>query len=50
MINDYLSGRACIETLRGSVEFSDFEIFFTLFLSLPLFVPFVSVAVFPSSR
>jgi hypothetical protein len=31
----------------GSVEFSDFELFFAVFLGLPLFVPFVGVAVFP---
>jgi hypothetical protein len=35
---------------RGSIEFSDFELFFALFLDLPLFVPFVGGAVFPSSR
>jgi hypothetical protein len=35
---------------RGSVKFSDFELFFALFLGLPLFVPFVGVAGFPSSR
>jgi hypothetical protein len=34
---------------RGSVEFSDFELFFALFLGLPLFVHFVGLAVFPSS-
>jgi hypothetical protein len=58
MINDHLRGRACIVALRvlggvdfrGSIEFSDFEIFFALFLGLPLFVPFVGVVVFPSSR
>jgi hypothetical protein len=32
---------------RGSVEFSNFQLFFALFLSLPFIVPFVSVAVFP---
>jgi hypothetical protein len=31
----------------GSVEFSDFELFFVVFLGLPLFVPFVGVTVFP---
>jgi hypothetical protein len=35
---------------RGSVEFSDFKLSIALFLRLPLFVPFASVAVFPSSR
>jgi hypothetical protein len=35
---------------RGSVEFSNFELFFALFLGLSLFVPFVGVEVFPSSR
>jgi hypothetical protein len=32
---------------RGSVEFSDFELFFALFLGLLLFVPFIGVAVSP---
>jgi hypothetical protein len=27
---------------RGSVVFSDFELFFALFLGLPLFLPFAS--------
>jgi hypothetical protein len=31
----------------GSVEFSDFELFFALFLGLLLFVPFIGVAVSP---
>jgi hypothetical protein len=31
---------------RESVGFSDFKLFFALFLDLPLFVPFVGVAVF----
>jgi hypothetical protein len=31
----------------GSVEFSDFELFFALFLGLLFFVPFVGVAVSP---
>jgi hypothetical protein len=35
---------------RGTVEFSDFVLFFALFLGLPLFVPFIDVAVFSSSR
>jgi hypothetical protein len=34
---------------RRSVEFFDFESFFALFLGLSLFMPFVGVAVFPSS-
>jgi hypothetical protein len=54
MINYYLRGRAYIESVmrvdfRGSVEFSNFELFFTLLLGLPLFMTFVGVAVFPSS-
>jgi hypothetical protein len=32
---------------RGSVEFSDFELSFALFLGLPLFMLFVGVAVSP---
>jgi hypothetical protein len=35
---------------RRSVEFSDFELFFTPFLGLPLFVLFVGVTIFFSSR
>jgi hypothetical protein len=35
---------------RGSFEFFDFELFFALFLGLLLFVPFISLAAFPSSR
>jgi hypothetical protein len=35
---------------RGSLEFFDFELFFALLLGLPLFVPFVGFAGFPSSR
>jgi hypothetical protein len=31
-------------------EFSDFELFFALFLGLPFFVLYVGVAVFSSSR
>jgi hypothetical protein len=50
MINIYLRGRVCIESVRGSFEFFDFEVFFALFLVLSLFVPFVGIAVFPSSR
>jgi hypothetical protein len=34
----------------GGIEFSDFELFFALFLGLLLFVHFVGVAFFPSSR
>jgi hypothetical protein len=30
MINDYLRGRACIESVRGSVEFFYFELFLAL--------------------
>jgi hypothetical protein len=50
-----IRGRACIETVRGSCfrgsfELFDFELFFALFLGLPLFVPFVDLMVFPSSR
>jgi hypothetical protein len=53
MINDYLRGRACIEFVGGSLilgeflSFSsscllcfDFELFFALFLGLPLFCLF----------
>jgi hypothetical protein len=36
--------------LGGGIEFSDFELFFALFLGLLLFVHFVGVAFFPSSR
>jgi hypothetical protein len=38
---------------KGSVEFSDFELFFTLFailIDLPLFLPFAGFCGFPSSR
>jgi hypothetical protein len=54
MINYYLRGRAYIESVmvvdfRGSVEFSNFELFFALLLDLPLFMTFIVVAVFPSS-
>jgi hypothetical protein len=54
MINYYLRGRAYIESVmvvdfRGSVEFSNFELFFALLLDLPLFMTFIGVAVFPSS-
>jgi hypothetical protein len=49
IINNYIRGRACIESVRGSVESSDFSFFFALFLGLPLSVPFLSVEVFPSS-
>jgi hypothetical protein len=38
MINDYLRERACIESVRGSFEFFDFEVCFALFLGLLLFV------------
>jgi hypothetical protein len=33
-----------------SFEFLDFELFLAVFIGLPLFVPFVSFAVFHSSR
>jgi hypothetical protein len=54
--NVYLRRRACIESARGSwfqVEFwvfFYFELFFVLFLDLPLFVPFIGLVIFPSSR
>jgi hypothetical protein len=35
---------------KGNFEFFDFELFFALFLVLPLFVHFVGRAAFPSSR
>jgi hypothetical protein len=38
MINDYLRGRACIKSVRGSFEFFDFEVCFAFFLGLLLFV------------
>jgi hypothetical protein len=52
MINIYLRGRACIESVRecwfsGS---ADFEFFLALFVVLPLFVSFVGLTAFPSSR
>jgi hypothetical protein len=63
MINDYLRGRACIESVRGSVDFKlllCFKLFllFLAFLSsslpfyldLPLFMAVVSFCGFPSSR
>jgi hypothetical protein len=63
MINVYLRGRVCIDSVRWSLikgEFlslsfsrSDcfcFELFFTPFLGLPLFVLFVGLAAFPCSR
>jgi hypothetical protein len=58
MINDYLRGRACIESVRG-VDFKgsvDLELllwfwaFLALFVILPLFVPFVAFCGFSSSR
>jgi hypothetical protein len=36
--------------LGGSVEFSNFELFFALLFGLPLFMPFIGVAGFSSSR
>jgi hypothetical protein len=50
MINVYLRGRACIQSVRGSFEFFNFEPFFALFLGLSLFVSFIGLAVFSSSR
>jgi hypothetical protein len=35
---------------RGSFEFFNFKLFFDLFLGSPLFVPFVDLAGFSSSR
>jgi hypothetical protein len=43
-------GRACIESVRGSFEFFDFELFFALFLDLSLFVLFVGLVIFLSPR
>jgi hypothetical protein len=48
--NVYLRGRDCIESARRSFKFFDFELFFPLFLGLSLFVFFVDLAVFPSSK
>jgi hypothetical protein len=57
MINDYLRGRACIESVRGVLILSlscSFELFFSSFLlfclALLLFMPFVGFCSFPSSR
>jgi hypothetical protein len=63
MINVYLWGRACIESVRGSFEFLSlsfscsvffsfelFLLFFAILLGLPPFMPFVGLAAFPSSR
>jgi hypothetical protein len=53
MINDYLRGRACIESVRGSADFEVllwFCAFLALFMILLLFVPFVDFYGFPSSR
>jgi hypothetical protein len=53
MINDYLRGRACIESVRGSVDFELllwFSAFLTLFVILPLLLSFVGFCGFPSSR
>jgi hypothetical protein len=36
--------------ISGGVEFFDFELFFALFLGLPLFMPFIGVAISLSSR
>jgi hypothetical protein len=35
---------------RGTFEFFDFELFFALFLGLPLFMPLICLAGFSSSR
>jgi hypothetical protein len=52
MINDYLRGRACIESVRGSWFQGEcwFWAFLALFVILPLLVPFVAFSSFPSSR
>jgi hypothetical protein len=63
MINEYLRGRACIETVRGSLfqgDFSSlsfscsasfaFELFLLFSWVLPLFVPFIGLAAFSYSR
>jgi hypothetical protein len=65
MINDYLRGRACIESVRVSIDFEllcwvwvfAFLLFWAILssslpfcLSLPLFMPFVGFCGFPSSR
>jgi hypothetical protein len=56
MINVYIRGRSCIESVRerlisGRVlSFFYFEPFFALFLGLPLFMPFTSICGFSSSR
>jgi hypothetical protein len=48
MINDYLSGRACVESVRGSWFQWEcwFWAFLPLFVILPFFVSFVGFAVF----
>jgi hypothetical protein len=38
MINDYLRGRACIESVRGSVDFELLLWFFSLSCSSELFL------------
>jgi hypothetical protein len=55
MINDYLMGRAYIESVRGCLIRGEFLILsfsclFVILLGLPLFVPFVGFVVFSSSR
>jgi hypothetical protein len=45
--NVYLRGRACIESVRGNFMILSFSLLFSLVL--PLFVPFIYLAVFPSS-
>jgi hypothetical protein len=49
MINVYLKGRACMESVRGSLIQGEF-FSWTFFLVLPLFVPFVGFVTFLSSR
>jgi hypothetical protein len=63
MINDYIRGRACIEFVRGNLiqggvfelSFSSsfsfgFKLFYAFSSVLPLFMSFVGLAIFPSSR
>jgi hypothetical protein len=55
MINDYLRGRACIESVRGvdfrgNVDFELFLLFSSFCLALSLFLLFVCFCGFPSTR
>jgi hypothetical protein len=56
MINYYLRGRSCIESVRGSLIQGEFFIlsfswlFFAILFDLPFFVSFVGLAIFSSSR